>query len=93
MLDLYSVGQMPMDIIQDRVHDLSEQKDRLEAELEAVLAEQEARLSRKETLHMAESFGDLLDAGDMDTIRLVIGGLIDFIEIDGEDITIHWKFT
>ena len=93
LMDLYAVGQMPLEILQDRIYDLNDRKLRLETELESILSEREQRLTKKETLHLAESFGDVLDNGDMDDIRAVIGGLIDFIEIDGEDITIHWKFT
>ena len=93
LMDLYAVGQMPLEILQDRISDLNDRKLRLETELESILSEMEQRMTKKETLHLAESFGDVLDTGDMDDIRAVIGGLIDFIEIDGEDITIHWKFT
>ena len=89
LMDLYSIGDIPMDILQDKIHDLNDQRMKLEAELDSI----SEKVSKKETLHLAESFGDVLDEGDFDTIRAVISGLIDFIELDGDDITIHWKFT
>lgn len=39
-----------------------------------------------------DSFGDILERGDFHEIRSAIESLIDFIELDDDDITIHWKF-
>lgn len=91
LMDLYALEEMPVDILQDRILALNDRKQNLEAELDALSAKQD-RLTQKETLHLAESFGDILDVGDFDEIRTVISTLIDYIEIDGEDIIIHWSF-
>ena len=91
LMDLYAVGDIPVDMLQRRIQELNQTKTALESELDAIRSDD--KLTQKETLRLAESFGDLIDIGDFDQIRAVIGALIDFIEIDGDDIIIHWNFT
>ena len=92
LMDLYSVGQMPMEILQGKIQGLNDKKMKLEDELEAIRKEQEAKLTRDETVRLVQSFGDILDRGDIDEIRTVIGTLIKDIEINDELIDIHWTF-
>ena len=60
--------------------------------MDNINAENENALSHEETLEIAISFSVVLEKGDFNEIRTVIGTLIDKVEIDGEDITIHWNF-
>lgn len=92
VLDLYAVGDMPVNVLQSKVHTLSEQKEKLENELAELEDEENRKLSQAQTRELIESFADVLDNGDFDQIRTVIGALIDRIEIDDENITIHWAF-
>ena len=39
------------------------------------------------------SAGEIIDSGDKTRIRSLLQALIDKIEIDGEDVSIYWKFT
>ena len=92
LMDLYTIGQFPIDILQKKVQSLNEQKEKLEDELEKMVDEERARLTHEKAMKVIESFSDVLERGDFDEIRTVIGTLIDKIEIDGENITIHWNF-
>ncbi len=92
LMDLYGIGGMSVDILQDKVHDLNEAKVKLEHELTLIEEEKKKKLSQEETLEIVQSFGEILDRGDLDEIRAVIGSLISRIEIDGDDVTIHWSF-
>lgn len=92
LMDLYSVGNMPINLLQDKIQDINEKKTKLEHEFENILAENNDILSHEETMKIASSFGDILNNGDFHEIRTVIGTLIDKIEIDNDDITIHWTF-
>lgn len=92
LLDLYTIGQIPVDTLQDRIQSLNEKKATLESELSKIEDEAKDKVSHENTMELVKSFGDILDRGDIDEIRTVIGGLIDTIEINGDDITIKWAF-
>lgn len=92
LMDLYSVGQMPIDVLQDKVNGLNEKKSALEDEIERIHEERNRILSKEETIFIAQSFEDTLKHANLDDVRAVIGGLIEKIELDNDDVTIHWKF-
>ena len=90
-MDLYGLGEFTLDEVQGKVAPLNEQKKKLEQELLA-LTDKESALSEEEALKIIESFEDVLDEGDSEQIRLLLNALIERIEIDNDDIEIHWKF-
>lgn len=92
LLDVYSVGDMPLDIVQSKMTALNEQIDILHQQLEKIENEANERLTKEDAMHMVSSLDDVLADGDLDEIRSIIGALIDRIDIDGENITIHWAF-
>lgn len=92
LMDLYSLGNLPMDVLQNKITDLNEKKEALEAEIDKINEEEQKKLSKADTLFIVQSFDDTLKHGDLDDIRAVIGGLIEKIEVDNDDVTIHWKF-
>lgn len=92
LMDLYSLGTMPLDQLQDKIHELNDKKTKLEQEIDAIILEQADDLSKEKTLKIINSFGEILERGDYDEIRGVIGSLIDRIDIDHENIDIHWTF-
>ena len=93
LMDLYTIGNLPLDLLQTKVHEISEQKDQLEAELTQIEQDEQAAMSRQETLEILHGFSEVLDGGDFHQIRGVLEDLIDFIELDNEKIDIHWNFT
>lgn len=92
LMDLYAIGHMPINILQCKVQSLSDQKGKLEDELRKLMDEESQKLSQEQTRELIDSFSDVLGKGDFDQIRTVIGTLIDKIEIDDENVTIHWNF-
>ena len=47
----------------------------------------------EEVFEIAQSFSEVFDHGDFNEIRSVIESLISYIELDNDDVTIHWKFS
>ena len=92
LMELYLIGNIPQDILQKKTDDLQKQREKLMQELDEITKSHEKRLSQKERKRLVESFSDILDRGDFDEIRTTIGALIDYIELDNDDITIHWNF-
>ncbi len=92
LLDLYAVGQMPIDILQDKIEKLCDQKEALEAELERIIDEKNKKVSLERTRQLIASFGEVLKRGDHEEIRTVIEALIDRIYLDNNDVKIHWNF-
>lgn len=90
MMDLYMLGSIPIEMLDARVHDLTDQRQKLEAELESL---ERDTMTRDDAMQVAEAFGDILDRGNFDEIRAVITSLIDHIELDGDNIDIFWRFS
>lgn len=92
LMDLYKLDSIPFELLQNKIKDIDEQKKQLEAQLLDLKNEDKKKLSMKETIKLARSFDEVLKNGSFDEIRHVITTLIEYIEIDGEDIAIHWNF-
>ena len=90
-MDLYGLGTFTIEQVSEKVAPLNEQKKKLEKELENLNAES-GELTEEETLKIVKSFDEILERGDFNEIRLVIETLIYYIELDNDDVYIHWKF-
>ena len=90
LLSLYSVGDIPLDAVQKKMQALTDQRSKLEDEVDRL--QYDTKLSLSEVTPIVESFEGVLDSGDLDDIRAVIGSLIDRIELDGDDVSIFWRF-
>ena len=86
IMTLYTLGEMPLDIIQKKVHEINTQKAKLEQVTEDI------RVSPEEAKTMVKSFDDILANGTIDDVRLAVKTLIDRIEVDGENVYIYWSF-
>ena len=92
LMDLYSLGSLSLSEVDAKIRPLAERRDKLEAELKAQAA-REGALPADEASELVQSFGDVLDRGDLTEIRLVLTSLIRKIVLDGGDVTIYWNFT
>lgn len=91
MMDLYAIGKIDINSITAKIEPLNEEKTKLEKELESL--EIEIPSIEKETiLDLVGIFEGVLAEGDNIKLHDVIAELIDYIEIDGEDIRINWNF-
>lgn len=90
-MDLYGIGKFTIDQVSGKVDPLNEHRKALQNELDALTAEK-GELTEEETIQIVQSFEDILASGDFEKIRLTIETLIYYVEIDNEDVYIHWKF-
>lgn len=90
-LDLYGTGRFTIEQVGDKVELLNTKKQQLNQELKELTAESDL-LSEEEAADIVRSFESVLEGGDFGEIRLVIESLIRYIDLDGDDICIHWRF-
>ena len=90
-MDLYGIGKFTIDQVSQKVDPLNDRKTSLEKELKK-LNDDRGTIDDEKILEIVDSFEDVLEQGDINEIRLVIHSLINFIEIDEDDVYIHWKF-
>lgn len=91
-LDLYGLGKWPIEQLTEKTDQLNSRREKLQAELNRIESEYSNRLREPEARKLISSFSDILETGTADEIRLVVQTLIERIELDGEDIFIHWRF-
>ena len=93
LMELYALDGIPMDDLQAKINDLNTKKLKLSEEKTKILLEQELAITKKEAMQLLGSFEDVLESGSFEEIRAIITALIEKIEIDGDDVTIFWKFS
>lgn len=89
-MDLYGIGKFTIDQVSGKVDPLNDQKRALEKEREKLTAT-EGTLTEEEALEIVESFEEAFDSGDFIAIRSIVESLIYYIELDNDDVYIHWK--
>ena len=92
LIDLYSVGTFNVDLLTSKMQPLNQRKQDMEHELNNLL-KNEHILSIEETQEIVENFEEVLTRCDFNEIRMVIDSLIHYIELDDDNVYIHWKFT
>lgn len=92
MMDLYSLGNMPLDVINQKVTALNTTKASLQKELDSLNAPDTT--DDEMTVEQIQSLANLINEKDLtlEDRRKIVQSLIYYIEIDNEDVTIHWKF-
>ena len=90
-MDLYGIGKFTIDQVSGKIDPLNERKQALEKELESINVDSEV-MTEEEVIGVLNTFDEVMERGDLDEIRLIISTLIYYIEIDEEDVYIHWKF-
>lgn len=91
MMDLYALGSIGIDVISDKVASLNKTKASLEKELESMNMPEtvDGALTTQQIMDIASLMNDDLE---LEEKRNIIRSLIYYIEIDEENIFIHWKF-
>jgi site-specific DNA recombinase len=90
-MDLYGIGKFTIEQVDNQVAPLTEQKYALLKEL-AILNAEIGTITEEEAIEILETFEDVIERGEFDEIRLLIESLIYYIELDNDDVYIHWKF-
>ena len=89
LMELYSMDQMPIDMLQDKIQALSDNKAALTKELDKI---KNPVITKNDALEMLSTFDEVLENGSFDDIRFLITTLIKRIDLNDEDVTIHWNF-
>lgn len=92
LMDLYALGTISLDVIDAKVKTLSSDRNKLVEELKQIEKENKTTLSRSETIDIASTLDECLESEDIGQIRSVVMALIDKIVLDGQNVTIYWKF-
>ena len=90
-MDLYSIGGMDFNIVQDKITPLVAEKENLQISLRN-LEIKDDKMSKEEAVEIASSLFDVIDGSGTDEIQFLIRELIEKIVIDDEDVHIYWKF-
>ena len=90
MMDLYSMGSIDLDMISGKVEEFNRTKSALQKELDSLDAPDADEMTVEEIQSLASLMND--ESLSLEDKRKIIQSLIYYIEIDGEDILIHWKF-
>ena len=90
-MDLYGLGTFSPEEIQAKIIPLHAQQVKIEEEIASLTDDKS--VSENDTLQILSKWDDILNHGDFEQIRSLINALIAKIEIDGDDITIFWKFS
>lgn len=90
MMDLYALGTIDLDVISDKVTSLNVTKTSLTNELESLNVPEKADAKSDEEIRTIAAL--LKDDLPLEDKRSIVQTLISYIEIDEDDIIIHWKF-
>jgi site-specific DNA recombinase len=91
MMDLYALGTIDMDVISTKVTELNKTKLALQKELDALdVPDEDEEMTTEEIQSIASMMND--ESLTLQDKRNIIQSLIYYIEIDNDDILIHWKF-
>ena len=93
LIELYSINGISYDALQEKINELNTKKLLLSEEKTKILKENQNALSREEAIKLLGSFESVLNTGTFEEIRAIIRALIEKIELDGDDVTIYWKFS
>lgn len=92
LMDLYSLGNMPLDVINQKVTALNTTKMSLQKELDSLnvpdTTDDEMTIEQIQTLANVINDKNLT----LEDKRNIVQSLIYYIEIDNDDVIIHWKF-
>ena len=91
MMDLYALGHFDLDAINSKVVSLNDTKAKLQKERDSLQGstEEHNRLTPEQVKTTAELFSEDVDIALQ---RQAVQSLINYIEIDNENVLIHWNF-
>ena len=90
MMDLYALGTIDLNVISDKVADLNSTKTALSKELDSLNVPDKKDVMTDEQIRSIAAL--MKDDLPLEDKRNIVQSLIHFIEIDEDNIIIHWKF-
>ena len=90
LMDLYALGTIDLDVISEKVNELNGNKAALTKELDTLnVPDDKEALTVQQVQDIASLMTDDLPIEDK---RNIVQSLIYYIEIDEDDVLVHWKF-
>ena len=90
LLNLYQTGLMELSEIQERISDLKEEKEKIQAEMERL--ETSSSMPLELAWENISSLSSVIEDGDNEEIHKIIHTLVDKIVVLNNDVTIYWSF-
>lgn len=90
MMDLYALGTIDLDVISEKVSTLNNTKTALTKELESLNVPDDKDVMPDEQVRSIAAL--MKDDLPLEDKRNIVQSLIYYIEIDNDDVSIHWKF-
>lgn len=91
LMDLYSIGGIDFEAVQQKMQPLLAEKEGLTIEIRN-LTIKDNKMTKDDAVEIALSLCDVINEGDVDEIKFLIRELITKISIDDEHVHIYWKF-
>lgn len=88
-LDLYGLGSFTVEQLDEKIRPLEERRAAIQQEISRLDLQP---MQQADALSVLDTFHAIMENGTLDDKRDLVQALISRIDIDGEDITIHWKF-
>lgn len=90
LLNLYQLGIMEISEFQDRITDLKEEKEKIQAEMER--QEASAAMPLEIAWKNITTLSSVLENGDTEEVHKIIHTLVDKVVVLNNDVTIYWSF-
>lgn len=91
ILDLYQLGTLSIENLNERIENINNDCLRIIAQMES-LRSISAELTEEDVTDLLQSCNDIFENGTVEEKRKIVTSLIKYIEIDNDDINIHWAF-
>lgn len=92
LLDLYQTGIFPIEEITRRSYKLGQEQKQIIDEI-GTISSMRKQTTVKQAQALLSNAEAILSTGDIDARQELVRALIEYIDIDGDDITIHWTFS
>ena len=89
LLDLYQLGNIPMELLSTRIHNIDVEKGIIQKQLETSTGNSSTSIEAfKASL---ASFSELFDISPIETQRLLVSSLIQAVNVDGQQVSVAWR--
>ena len=88
-LDLYGLGTFTAEQLDEKIIPLQDRRKKLQDEISRLDL---VPISRSDAITLLDAFHEIINNGTLDEQREMVQALIHRIDIDGDDLTIQWKF-
>lgn len=91
LMDLYALGNIPTDLLTNKIQELNSTKERLLDEIKDLETSNENNIEPQEIIEQIKSAKELKENGTLQEQKALFEFLIDEIILN-DDVEIHWSF-